>query len=62
MTEENFSVLKCANCSGWGTIGKIKMICPSCKGQGVIIVDNYTGEIITPVKDFILEDKHEKNV
>lgn len=62
MTEENFSVLKCANCSGWGTIGKIKMTCPSCAGQGVLIIDNYTGKIIELVKDIILEDKHGQNV
>ena len=56
MNEENFSVIKCANCSGWGTIGKIGKICPSCNGKGVLIIDNFNGEIISSIKEIVIEE------
>lgn len=62
MTEENFSVLKCANCGGWGTIGKIGKTCPSCKGKGVLIIDNFTGETIDPIKDIQIDEDENKQI
>ena len=44
--DENFSIQKCPNCNGYGTIGRDRLICPTCKGKGIIIIDNMTGKLI----------------
>lgn len=41
-----FTIVKCINCNGYGTIGRDKLKCPACKGKGVIVIDNMTGLII----------------
>jgi DnaJ-class molecular chaperone len=48
MNNENFTVTKCPNCSGYGGLGKYpnRIVCPTCKGSGVIVVDNITGKLI----------------
>ncbi len=44
--DEQFSINKCPNCNGYGTFGYGKHLCVTCKGRGVIIIDNITGKII----------------
>ena len=48
MNNDNFTVTKCVNCSGYGGIGKPphRVTCPTCNGKGVIIIDNFTGKLI----------------
>lgn len=57
MNNDNFTVKKCPNCSGYGGIGKepYRVVCPTCKGNGVIVVDNMTGKLI------INDDNENKN-
>lgn len=43
---EQFKIKKCPNCNGYGTFGYGKHICVTCKGKGVIIIDNLTGKLI----------------
>jgi DnaJ-class molecular chaperone len=44
--DENFSIQKCVNCNGYGTIGRDRLKCPTCKGTGIIVIDNMTGKLI----------------
>ena len=48
MNDENFITKQCVNCSGYGSKGKppYRVICPTCKGSGVIVIDNMTGKLI----------------
>jgi DnaJ-class molecular chaperone len=48
MMNDSFTVIKCPNCSGYGGIGKEpnRVICPTCKGKGVIVIDNLTGKLV----------------
>lgn len=57
MNNDNFTVSKCPNCSGYGGIGKYpnRVTCPTCKGKGVIVVDNMTGKLV------INDDDENKN-
>ena len=45
----NFQPIKCPNCSGYGALGREpnRYTCPTCKGKGVIVVDQMTGKIIS---------------
>jgi len=29
-----YTLVKCSNCNGWGTIGYARTQCPTCKGEG----------------------------
>jgi hypothetical protein len=31
-------------------------ICPSCNSKGVLIIDNFNGEIISSIKDIVIEE------
>lgn len=44
--EQRFSITKCINCNGYGTIGRDRLECPTCKGKGIIVIDNMTGKLI----------------
>jgi DnaJ-class molecular chaperone len=46
MDEQNFTIQKCVNCNGYGTIGRDRLKCPTCEGKGVIVIDNMTGKLI----------------
>ncbi len=48
MMNDSFTVIKCPNCSGYGGIGKEpnRVICPTCKSKGVIVIDNLTGKLV----------------
>jgi len=51
--DQNFQQQKCANCSGYGAIGREpnRYTCPACKGRGVLIIDQMTGKIINSNDD-----------
>jgi len=52
MNEDNlFTIQKCVNCNGYGTIGKNRLMCPTCKGKGIIVIDNMTGKLIVTDDD-----------
>lgn len=54
MTNDNiFTPVKCPNCSGYGAIGKEpnRIICPTCKGKGIVIIDNMTGKLVVDEDD-----------
>lgn len=46
--DENFITKQCPNCSGYGSKGKPphRIVCPTCRGTGIIIIDNLTGKLI----------------
>jgi len=46
--DDNFITKQCPNCSGYGEKGKppYRIVCPTCKGKGIIIIDNMTGKLI----------------
>lgn len=48
MNNDNFTVSKCPNCSGYGGLGKHpnRVVCPTCGGKGVIVMDNMTGKLM----------------
>jgi RecJ-like exonuclease len=43
---EQFTIKKCPNCNGYGTFGYGKHICVTCKGKGIIVIDNFNGKLI----------------
>lgn len=55
---EIFSITKCINCNGYGTIGRDRLKCPTCKGKGIIIIDNMTGKLIINDDDELQTNKH----
>lgn len=57
MDEQNFSIQKCINCNGYGTIGRDRLTCPTCKGKGVIVIDNMTGKLIINDDDVSLKQQ-----
>lgn len=48
MNDENFITKQCPNCQGYGAKGREpnRVICPTCKGKGIIVIDNMTGKLI----------------
>lgn len=44
--EEQFTIKKCPNCNGYGSFGYGKIICVTCKGKGIIVIDNLNGKLI----------------
>jgi DnaJ-class molecular chaperone len=48
MNDENFITKQCPNCSGYGSKGKppYRVVCPTCQGKGIIVIDNMTGKLI----------------
>jgi len=44
----SFTPIKCPNCNGYGAFGREpnRQVCPTCKGKGVLVVDQMTGEIV----------------
>ena len=48
MNDNPYIPVKCPNCNGYGGIGKEpnRVVCPTCKGKGVIIIDNMTGKLV----------------
>ena len=46
--DERFITKQCVNCSGYGSKGKppYRVVCPTCKGTGIIVIDNMTGKLI----------------
>jgi DnaJ-class molecular chaperone len=57
MNEENFITKQCPNCSGYGSKGKppYRVVCPTCKGSGIIVIDNMTGKLIVNDDDVPLK-------
>jgi len=53
MIEEIYITKQCPNCSGYGSKGKppYRVICPTCKGTGIIIIDSLTGKLIVDNDD-----------
>lgn len=46
MNDETFSIKKCPNCNGYGTVSFGKYICVACKGKGIVVIDNLTGKLV----------------
>jgi len=48
MNDNPYSPIKCPNCSGYGGIGKEphRVVCPACKGKGIVVIDNMTGKLV----------------
>jgi len=44
-TKVKFLAQRCPNCNGWGTVTFKKLKCHTCKGKGMVIVNQETGEI-----------------
>jgi DnaJ-class molecular chaperone len=51
-----FLPIKCPNCNGYGTVTYEKIECHSCKGRGIVVIDQETGLI---VDDLLTRDHHE---
>lgn len=45
-TDEQFIIKKCPNCNGYGSFSYGKIVCVTCKGKGIIIVDNLNGKLV----------------
>ena len=51
---KNFSNMKCSICNGFGTVKHGALICPTCKGHKVIIIDK-NGKIID--QDWVMPEE-----
>lgn len=43
--EAKFIPFKCSVCNGFGSLSYGKIVCHACKGKGVLLVNQETGEI-----------------
>jgi DnaJ-class molecular chaperone len=55
---EKFTIKKCPNCNGYGTFGYGKHVCITCKGKGVIIIDNLTGKLVDDYEGGLNESRN----
>lgn len=44
-TDTKYAPFKCPVCNGFGTVSFKKIKCHACKGKGLVLVDQETGEI-----------------
>jgi DnaJ-class molecular chaperone len=43
--DKQIQLTKCINCHGYGTLGFKRITCPTCKGKGVIRLEDLEKEL-----------------